>query len=108
MASDFEPGTHNGGRSCLGVSCLLVILSLLFLGVVIGMPILAQATMDLDVGFGPIGAPMVFSDTGNPYTSVLGSFCCCVGSIGVVVGAVLTVIDEPPRPPRKGQGPGPT
>lgn len=87
---EYAYGSGNGGRSCTGLSCLAVILSTVFLAFLYIVPFATE---------GLIGAEELYS----PWTDTCGWTCCCLGSVGLVVGMVLIFTDDPEKAARKKQ-----
>lgn len=85
---EYAYGSGNGGRSCTGVSCLVMILSVLILVFVYAIPL---ATQDV------ITAEQLFA----PYTTGCGWACCCLGSIGLIAGIALILTDDPEKAKEK-------
>jgi hypothetical protein len=85
---EYAYGSGNGGRSCTGVSCLTIILSVLFLAFLYIVPL---ATQEL------ITAEQLFA----PWTTACGWACCCLGSIGLLVGVGLILTDDPEKAAEK-------
>jgi hypothetical protein len=85
---EYAYGSGNGGRSCTGVSCLAIILSTVFLAFLYIVPLATE---------GLIGPKDLFS----PWTDTCGWSCCCLGSIGLIVGVVLIFTDDPEKAKRK-------
>jgi uncharacterized integral membrane protein len=77
-------GSGNGGRSCTGVSCLAILLSILLLVFLYVVPFATQNV---------ITAEQLL----HPWTTGCGWACCCLGSIGLLVGVVLVFIDDPEK-----------
>lgn len=85
---DYAYGSGNGGRSCTGVSCLVIILAVLMLAFLYIVPI---ATQEI------VSAEQLY----HPWTTSCGWACCCLGSVGLIVGIVLTFIDDPEKAAEK-------
>ncbi|TVQ90435.1 MAG: hypothetical protein EA397_12675 [Deltaproteobacteria bacterium] len=85
---DYAYGSGNGGRSCTGVSCLTIIIAVLLLAFLYIVPIATQNMITEEQLF-------------YPWTVACGWACCCFGSIGLIVGIVLTFIDDPEKAAEK-------
>jgi hypothetical protein len=79
---DYAYGSGNGGRSCTGLSCLVVILSVVFLGFLYLVPLALDGVVTR-------------ADLFSPWTDAFGFTCCCIGTIGLIIGVVLIFIDDP-------------
>lgn len=91
---DFEPGIGNGGISCTGCGCLVTLMSGLVLLFILVLPWATSYAIQ------PV-------DVGRPYLGYLSSLCCCVGSLGILGGLVLILIDEGPPTNQAGAAPNP-
>lgn len=85
---DYAYGSGNGGRSCTGVSCLVIILAVLLLAFLYIVPLATQNV---------IAAEDLFA----PWTTSCGWACCCLGSIGLLVGLGLIFTDDPEKAKEK-------
>jgi len=79
---EYAYGSANGGRSCAGLSCLVIILSVVFIAFLYVVPLATQ---------GVIKGEDLFS----PWTDAFGFTCCCLGSVGLIIGVVLIFVDDP-------------
>ena len=87
---EYSYGSGNGGQSCTGLSCLAVILSTVFLAFLYIVPIATEGVVT--------GEQLL-----SPWTDTCGWSCCCLGSIGLIVGVVLIFTDDPEKAARKKQ-----
>ncbi|MFK7930818.1 MAG: hypothetical protein AB8H79_21725 [Myxococcota bacterium] len=81
---EYAYGSGNGGRSCMGISCLMVILSVVIVAFAFIVPI---ATKEL----------VTFEQFYGTYVSSCGGLCFCLGSIGIVIAIVLIFTDDPEK-----------
>jgi hypothetical protein len=87
---EYQYGSGNGGRSCFGLSCLVVIVATVFLSVLYAVPFFMGPVIDS-------GGISLF----HPYSDVCGWSCCCLGTAGLITGIVLIFIDDPEKAKRK-------
>lgn len=81
---EYAYGSGNGGRSCTGVSCLTIILSLVVILFVVAVPLGTQGVI-------------TFEDIRGTYLASCGGTCLCLGLIGLIIGIVLIFIDDPEK-----------
>lgn len=85
---EYAYGSGNGGRSCTGVSCLAILLSILMIAFLYIIPL---ATQNL------ITSEQLFM----PWTTRCAWACCCIGSIGLLAGVGLILTDDPEKAAEK-------
>ena len=88
---EFSRGTGNGGRSCVGCSCLILFLS--------GVVLLLAYLLPLATGYA-----ITPGDMGRPYLDSCSWLCCCFGSGMLILGLVLVFVDEGPPIEQGGAG----
>jgi hypothetical protein len=81
---EYAYGSGNGGRSCTGVSCLFMLLSVLLLSFLYIIPLATQQLITSEQLF-------------MPWTTGCAWACCCAGSIGLLVGIGLILTDDPEK-----------
>lgn len=81
---EYAYGSGNGGRSCTGVSCLTIILSLVIVLFTVLVPLGTQGLI-------------TFEDIYGAYLASCGGTCLCLGTIGLIIGIVLIFIDDPEK-----------
>lgn len=85
---EYQYGSGNGGRSCTGLSCLGIIIAVVFLVFYYLVPVFTQNLY-------------TYADLYQPYPDICGWTCCCLGSVGLFVGIVLIFTDDPEKAKRK-------
>lgn len=81
---EYAYGSGNGGRSCMGISCLTTILAIVVVAFAFVVPVATQGVV-------------AFDDFYGTYISSCGGLCFCLGSIGMIVGLVLIFTDDPEK-----------